>query len=151
MVARADTSFGVAGLSVGIALQNETTLFIDWVLCADNETQFPPWPLNGGGNRIEWNSTSNCQRTEIGDDGVHAIGGFFYIYSYGNNKISTTPNAAAGDSTLIVTACDDTSFDVLVSGGSIGIGNEDGFNPCRDVVDVSRSTWGKIKHMYWPH
>jgi hypothetical protein len=70
------------------------------------------------------------------------------LYSYGNNRIAITPNIAAGDSTLIVTACDYARFDVLVPGGSIGIGNEDGFNPCRDVVGISRSTWGRIKHMY---
>lgn len=148
MVARADTSSGVAGLSVGITLQNESTMFIDWVLCADDETQFPPWPSNGGGNRIEWNRTSNCQRTEIGDDGVHAMGGFFYIYSYGNNKIAIMPDVAAGDSTLVVTACDDTRFVVPIPGGSIGIGSEDGFNPCRDVVAINRTTWGRIKHAY---
>jgi hypothetical protein len=76
------------------------------------------------------------------------MGGFFYIYSYGNNKIAIMPDVARGDSTLIVTACDGTRFDVLVPGGSIGIGSEDGFNPCRDVVDVSRTTWGRIKRTY---
>jgi hypothetical protein len=81
MVARADTASGVAGCSVGIALRNESTLFIDWALCADDEAQSPPWPSNEGGNRVEWNRTSNCQRTEIGSDGVHVMAGFFYIYS----------------------------------------------------------------------
>lgn len=142
---RVDSTVGVGGLSCGISAP--TFIPASWHLCADSEFRFGPWPLDGGGNRIEW-SANNCQRTEyeqFEEDGVRAVAGHFYVYAYGNSSFGITPNYASGDSQLVVTDCNDNNMDVEIGGGIVGFGTTPGFNPCLVVVGSQRSSWGRLK------
>lgn len=97
VVAQADPLLGVAGLSCGIdydALQGEGVDVISWTLCSDglefrNSGANGTWPAAGGGNQITW---VTCQHDEIAPDGVHAVAGAFYVYAYGEDDLSVTPN-----------------------------------------------------------
>jgi hypothetical protein len=142
---KVDSTVGISGLSCGISMP--VFIAASWHLCADNEFRFGPWPLDGGGNRIEW-SADNCQRREyeqFEEDGVRAVPGYFYVYAYGNSSLGITPNYAAGDSQLVVADCNDDDMIVEIGGGVIGFGTTPGFNPCLVVVDSERSTWGHLK------
>jgi hypothetical protein len=138
---KVDSTTGIGGLSCGISMSG--SLAILWNLCADTESQYMPWPRNGGGNRIAWD-TENCQRTVSGD-GVQAVAGFFYVYVYDNSSLGITQNSAAGDSQLIVADCSDNDIPLEIGGGIAGFGTESGFNPCSIIVKTEERTWGNLK------
>lgn len=117
-----------------------------WNLCADSEVESGIWPLNGSGNRIEWDE-GNCQRTE-GADGVQAVAGFFYVYAYENGALGITPNQAAGNSQVVLVDCSGSNLAVLSDGGIVGFGTVAGLNPCLASVAVVESTWGNLKTRY---
>jgi hypothetical protein len=77
----ADPGPGIAGLSCGIASDPLVVIF-GWTLCGDLEFPNNFWPESGGGNRVTWVKTTNCQRQEILESGAHAVAGAFYVYAH---------------------------------------------------------------------
>jgi hypothetical protein len=168
-----DVVKGIAGMSCGILYDNAIGSGVDvfgWTLCADLEftngaascpPDLPPceWPISGGGNRITWVRTTNCQRTVIAPDGIHAIAGAFYLFAYSPDAFQITPNNNLQIPELAVADCD-ASTTYLVDGmggrraGWVGFGFRSGCNPCSEggpecwPVPVERSTWGAIKRTY---
>lgn len=148
VVARADSGAGVSELSCGISSSGDTPPFVVWFPCADAESPSGAWPDSGSGNRITWNSSTNCQRETIAGDGVYAEAGAFYIYAYGDGSFAMTPNEAEGETAIVVTDCSGASSELSAPGGRIGFGNVEGYNPCADDVPVTQKTWGRIKQHY---
>ena len=148
VVARADSSAGVSGLSCGVTIPTSPHVFVNWYLCADAETPAGSWPDAGTGNRITWNPSTNCQRETYHGDGVYAEAGAFYLYAYGDAYFAITPNEAEGETAIVVTDCSGASSELSTPGGRIGFGNEEGYNPCADDVPVTQKTWGRIKQQY---
>ncbi len=158
---------GIAGMSCGIQYDNATGSGVDvfgWTLCADLEftngaatcpPDLPPceWPISGGGNRICWVMTTNCQRTVIRPDGVHAVAGAFYLYAYGPDVFAITPNLNLPIPELGVADCkaSTTLYDLRSNQswlmGRVGFGTDPGYNPCW-VIPVQKTTWGKVKTQY---
>jgi hypothetical protein len=100
VVGHGDPTAGIAGVSCRIQYDNMVGRGIDvfgWTLCADQEAvgagSYGDWPESGGSNTITWNPTINCQRTEIGDEGVHAVMGAFYVYAYSPDYLMVNPVA----------------------------------------------------------
>ena len=110
VVANGDPFSGLNGLSCGIDYAgspgSETGIGIfSWTLCSDGLDFMSggpngDWPQAGGGIRITW---STCQTTEVGLEGVHAVAGAFYVYSYGSDVLAITENKTllSGDELLI--------------------------------------------------
>lgn len=143
VVARGDSAAGVAQVTCGI--QYPGTMFVLWNLCGDSESIAGSWPVSGSGNIITWD-TGNCQRATIEDEGVHAVAGAFYVYAYDDALMETTPNAAVGGASVVVSDC--SGSESQIPGGSIGFGVTEGHNPCLDPVPVRETTWGGMKRAY---
>ena len=150
-----DASRGIAGMSCGILYNNAHTKLFNptWSLCADlqftNAGVNGEWPASGGGNRITWVSTTNCQRTVYGGDGVHAVAGFFYIYAYSADTFAITPNLNLQIPELAVADCSASTTYLPMDGSRsavCGFGM-DGYNPC-EAVPVQATTWGKVKSQF---
>lgn len=175
VVAKGLVTPGIAGMSCGIQYDNALGSGIDvfgWTLCADLEftngaatcpPDLPPceWPIAGGGNRITWVMTTNCQRTVYAPDGVHAVAGSFYLYAYSPDVFQITPNLnlqipelAVADCAASTTLFDLTTNDAMKRAGSVGFGPVEGYagcNPCIDncaPVPVKPTTWGRVKTQY---
>lgn len=134
--------------------------------CADGLT-FPNAGPNGlgdfpnpeGGLRITWNNTSSCQNLSIAPAGVHAVVMGLYVYSYGQDIVSITPNNnLQSGAELAVANCAGATTDLIqVWGGDFdiinqvmgkaGVGGAVGYNPCL-VTPTAPTTWGKIKAQY---
>ncbi len=161
VVAQADPTAGVAGLSCGIdysAPYGDVDVF-GWTLCADlefaNSGPNGTWPQAGSGNRITWDFLDNCQRGLVGADGVHAVAGCFYVYAYApgmlqvttNNNLVTPPELAVADCSQQVCA----TYLPPERAGSVSFGDTfaPGCNPClapcATAVPVERHTWGRLK------
>jgi hypothetical protein len=147
---------GVAGMSCGLDTDfaPSNALNYSWTLCADLE--FPndggngPWPADEGGNRVTWNSVTNCQTQVEGGDGIHAVAGFFYIYNYGDplSYMQITPNNNVPDPELQVADCNAVASDLHpLQAGRATWGLEEGYNPC-GAVPVETTTWGSLKRQY---
>ncbi len=102
VVGHGDPTAGIAGVNCRILYENAGGYGVDvfgWTLCADQEAvgagTFGNWPESGGSNTITWNPTTNCQRTEIGDEGVHAVAGAFYVYAYTADYLTISPVESA--------------------------------------------------------
>ena len=163
VVARAYPGPGIAGVSCGISYNATVGVgvdVLDWTLCADLDFRSAgdhgEWPASGGGDRITWVSTTNCQRTVIDPDGVHAIAGAFYVSAYSsdalqvtyNNNILSGPEYAVADCAANVTYLQyDWEFDPP---GSIGFGESGNWSPCKykTTIPVDRTTWGQLKTKY---
>ncbi len=170
-VARGLVAPGLAGMSCGILYDNARGSGVDvfgWTLCADLEftngnltcpPDLPPceWPISGGGNRITWVMTTNCQKTDVPPDGVHAVAGAFYLYAYSPDVFAITPNLnlmipelAVADCKASTTLYDLTNGDATWRMGAVGFGPVEtypGYNPC-DPITVQETTWGKVKTQY---
>ena len=145
VVARGNAAAGIAGLSCGITYTANVAMY-GFQLCSD--LQFPNggWPADGGGNRITWAASSNCQETTIGAEGVHAIAGSFYVYAYGDGSIEVTPNNNLVIPEFRVADCSAAESSVSIGGGRVGFGGVTGFNPCQlPPVPVEQTSWGRIK------
>ena len=81
VVVRADPVSGVGEFSIGLD-RSPDQFVASWTLCADEEFQTGAWPEASTGNRFSWDPQVNCQRTEVGTDGVYAVGGAMWIYAY---------------------------------------------------------------------
>jgi hypothetical protein len=146
VVTRAQWEPGIAGLSCGIDYAAAPGAGVDvsgYTLCADleftNAGANGEWPAAGGGNRITWNRLDNCQRTLMGNDGVHAVACAFYVYAYGEDQFRVIPNAnlqsgpeirvadCSSAESSVTTAASGTVF---FSAAALG-----GCNPCTDTCD----------------
>ena len=153
VVAKGSSQAGIAGLSCGIRYDADISMF-GWTLCSDLEFSSrdpnPTWPASGSANRITWTASTNCQRTEFGEDGAHAVAGSFYIYAYGDGIFDiTTNNTVQSGAELQVADCASAESNILEA-ASVGFGTLGGCNPCLDdcVVPVVPVTWGKIKSTF---
>jgi hypothetical protein len=169
VIARGDPVSGLAGVSCGLLYDNAVGSGVDvfgWTLCADLEftngaatcpPDLPPceWPISHGGNRITWVSTTNCQRTVAGTEGVHAVAGSFYLYAYGPDVFELTENKNLQIPELAVANCA-ANTDYLPWGRIAFVtfstsGTDLGCNPCTEPdvdctrVPVEPTTWGKLK------
>lgn len=154
---------GVAGASFGIDYNPAIHAlgYINFIQCADGDA-FPndggngDFPAADGGMRITWDT---CQQQIIGLQGVHAVVGAIYMYSYGDDVMSITPNnnLSSGPELAVVTCpgvtiqiIDELAWDpslVPLMLGRVGFGTEWGYTPCYPVP-VLPTTWGKIKSRY---
>ncbi len=177
VVARGDAVTGIAGASCGVKYNNAAggpgvggVDVFGWTLCADLEftngaatcpPNVPPceWPISGGGNRITWVLTTNCQRTVAGTDGVHAVAGAFYVYAYSPDILQLTENKNLEIPELAVSNCaastDLLPFRRVAFVTFSASGTEKGCNPCTEItgecpepVPVEATTWGKLKNTY---
>jgi hypothetical protein len=164
VVARAYPGPGIAGVSCGISYNATVGAGVDvlgWTLCADLEfTNAGPngeWPASRGGSRINWVSTTNCQRTVINPDGVHAIAGAFYVYAYSMDTFLVTANPnvaipyelAVADCAASVTYLREGDLHLPAANAWLGFGDI-GYDPCAGAtpIPVRRTTWGGIKTKY---
>lgn len=164
VVARAQMQPGIAGLSCGIEYDNASGGGVDifgYELCADlefsNAGASGEWPAAGGGNRITWDRFTNCQRSVIDPDGVHAIACAFYVYAYGSDLLRVTPNMNLESGAELAVADCSASTTFLPYGGlwgvGIGFGGAPGCNPCSDAfcvgdVPVVPTTWSRLKQRF---
>ena len=143
LVAVSQTLPGILGVSCGI--QYSTNAFVEWTLCASGpETPCNfgqgAWPASGSGNRIAWYAGDNCQTTEYGEDGIHAVAGFFYVYAYSPDLFEVSVNDCFLTSPeLEVMDCDGGLHDVPYpqATGAIGFGGVEGHNPCEEAATTS--------------
>ena len=137
---------GIAGVSCGILYDGESGSGVDvmhWTLFADLE--YPngidplnasmDWPQAGGGNRILWDRLRNCQLTQVGDEGVHAVAGSFYVFAYSDDVFWVTPNRNLWSGPELVTlGCELAMADVPATDvGHVVFSSDpadDGCNPC---------------------
>jgi hypothetical protein len=180
VVAGGSAVSGIAGMSCGVKYSGTPADggsdgvgadVYGWTLCADLQFTNSPipgdtaneWPISGGGNRITWVMTTNCQRTVAGTEGVHAVAGAFYVFAYGPDTFALTGNLNLEIPELAVADCitgatDYIAFDL---GGAPAAfvtfsvsGTDVGCNPCTEPTrscigtPVESSTWGKIKTKY---
>ncbi len=131
VVARGRAVPGVAGVSCGLYYDGTPRQGVDvfgWTLCGDLDFPNRGWPDAFSGNSVTWTTNNHCQRSEIGDEGVHAIAGELYVYAYGNDLLQITPNAPLG--LLEVADCKARVTPLRHdAAGAIGFGGP-GYNPC---------------------
>jgi hypothetical protein len=172
---------GVTAASFGVSYSGSTRTGIDpahvtWTGCADG-LSFPNsdgvhglFPQPGGGLRITWNTANGCPaatQEAIGNAGVHAVVGVFYVYAYSNDILRVTPNynLEGGVPELAVANCAGITTDLvqiwglptaLQRCGSVGF-NEYGRNPCEQfaapaqapcTTPIRPTTWGRLKATY---
>ncbi len=171
VVARGNPDPGVAGLSCGVLYNNgetgDSTMtdgegvdLYGWTLCTSGWVSFPdprfPWqpgdfPASGGGARITWNAVTDCQRWEIGNDGVHTLAGVFCVYAYGDDVFEIIPNrkAFSNPDEFQVGDCNNQLTDLPYpeAAGAVAFGSGTGYNPCQ-AVPVTPTTWSRLKARY---
>lgn len=149
-----DAGFG--GLSLGIDYDGRSGSGVElsnWTLCADLEFPNGSWPAAGGGNRITWNVSTNCQQTEpdIGA-GISAVAGYFYMTAYSEDVFELTENRNLQIPEFAVADCaaGRTQLDPGERAGRISFHNGDGeagYFPCPEV-NYEATTWGNVKKQY---
>ena len=154
MIARGDsTTNGLAGLSCGIRY-NESVSMFGWELCSDLEFPNGGWPNSEAGNRITWSPLSNCQRTEVGDEGTQTAAGAFYVFAYGAGNMFITKNENLVIPELAVADCNAAETQLEVTRGGIVAFGDASVAPCNPClmecmgVPVEPTTWGKLKTKY---
>jgi hypothetical protein len=139
LVTQASADAGISILSYGIDFDERSGRGIDvfgWKTCADQEVGAMDWPKNGGGHRVMWTPQTNCQRTEVGTDGVHAVAGVFYVFAYETDILTLTPHPTIGR--LSVTDCAGLATQLpYYAGGTARFRSGSarpgrGWNPCLD-------------------
>ncbi len=169
IVAAGDPDAGVAAVSCGIlyngGAKGGSTMsdgsgvdVLSWTLCATgfeipgspNNLAADMWPASGGGNRIAWDWDNDCQRTEYGSWGVHALAGSFYVYAYTDDTFEITENDVwAAPSEFQVGDCNRvlSYLDFWWQAGAVGFGSNQGYRPC-GAIPVQRTTWSQINTKY---
>lgn len=152
---------GVGGVECGIDYAGAPNAGVDifsWTLCgAMVDAPVSGWPQSAGGNRILWDTTSHCQRTEPGGDGsgVTATAGYFYLGAYTSDDLRVTVHPVSGAARVLdCESCESivapvSGFSHLGTARFSPAGNLDGYNPCAaPLLPVVPTTWGTIKAMY---
>jgi hypothetical protein len=168
VVALADPAYGVSGVSLGVDYGNTPGVEVDhqgcdvfgYVSCADLEytngidpsntsTEFP---ASGGGNRLIWVRTNNCQTHVVPPYGVQVVACAFYVYAYGPDtfRVDMNRNLVNGPEFQIVDCPGPSLSDMPYPehAGYVGFGEDPGYNPCPAAVPTVRTTWGKLKDQY---
>lgn len=155
VIGNANPEAGVAGVALGIDYNPESIRLEDWHSCPGTGSfvrlsgPFGEWPSPLSGIILTWDTSTNCQRNVIGDDGVHTIIGVFYVYAYANSVFHITRSPKSGPDSLAVIDCHAWASSLSQpSVGKIGFGSYDGYNPCLSSVPTQFTTWGRIKTTY---
>lgn len=142
MVLAGGDSLGFAGLSCGLEYDDGQGRGVDvlsWTFCGDWQVPSTEWPASMSGSRMTWNASLRCQETSLGDDGVHALAGVFYVYAYGDDafRIIEHPRLVSGPELKVADCKNDIYFlDPREDVGEVRFVNMDymqyrtGFNPC---------------------
>ncbi len=159
VVAWARADLGISGVSCGIRYDPAPGAGCDvlgYSSCADleytNAGANGEWPASGGGNRLIWLRTTNCQRTERPACAVHAVAAGFYVYAYGPDQFAViqNENLETGPEFQVVD-CDgpvSSSMEFPTHAGKVGFGMA-GYNPCTALdVPTVHTTWGRLKNQY---
>jgi hypothetical protein len=165
VITNANADYGVSGVSLGVRYSNVGTLadgvgcdVLGYVSCADLEYTNSPdgiaeheFPYSGGGNRLIWVRTTNCQRTEVVPYGVQTVACAFYVYAYGPDQfiVDMNRNLQFGPEFQIVD-CEGPALSDMPwpsHAGVVGFGM-DGYNPCLESSPTVRTTWGRLKNQY---
>lgn len=158
LVTNADYDPGIAGLSCGIQFDPGVATF-GWSLCADLDFPNGSWPASGGGNRITWVASTNCQQYSpepFIPYTVQAVTGSFYMYAYSDGQMTVTPNNGLAIPELKVADCSAAESDLSAFAIPwLSFGTNYGFNPCfpckpnsPNCSPVEQATWGRIKVSY---
>jgi len=101
VVAQADPAKGIGSARFGIDYDGRpggTTglQYVQMTYCADglyfpDTGEFGEFPAPKAGVTVLW-SPGSCQREVIGDHGVHAVVGAFYVYAYSADLMQLTPH-----------------------------------------------------------
>jgi len=167
IIANADSALGISGVSLGVDYGNTPGVQADgegcdvfgYVPCSDleytngidmNDTS-TEFPSAGGGNRLIWVRTTNCQRHVVGPWHVEAVACAFYVYAYGPDQfiVDMNRNLQTGPEFEMVDCPGPALSDMPwpSHAGVVGFGT-DGYNPCTDIVPTQNTTWGKLKKQY---
>lgn len=165
VIARADSS-GVSGASFGILYDDEPGSGVDvfsWTSCISGLeflSDDPVWPASGSGARLTWLLPDDCQDQVIGEDGVHAVVGAFYVRAYSTGFFDITPNRTLDSGAeLAIANClgeeaqfDTTYWSYANQTSCAGFGAWGGCNVCVFgfcfIDPVEPSTWGQLKNRY---
>jgi hypothetical protein len=166
IVANADSALGVSGVSLGVDYGDTPGVTQDGVgcdvfgytFCSDLEytngvgdvtTEFP---AAGGGNRLIWVRTTNCQRHVVYPYKVEAVACVFYVYAYGPDQfiVDMNRNLYTGAEFQMVDCPGPALSDMAwpSRAGVVEFGGGPGYNPCSIIVPVENTTWGKLKSQY---
>ena len=129
---------GLAGFDCRVRYTADIGKGVDvlgWTLCADFESpQSGPngeWPQSASSNTLSWGPAIDCQRTVIGEEGVHAIGGAFYLYAYSPDTFLIDPPSGS----FAVRDCLGADSQIHQWGPTVVFtsrGDIAGYNPCPD-------------------
>jgi len=168
IIAKADSALGVSGVSLGVDYGSTPGVQQDGVGCDvfgylscsdleytngidmnDTSTEFPS---AGGGNRLIWVRTTNCQRHVVPFWGVEAVACVFYVYAYSPDqfRVDMNRNLQSGPEFQIVDCPGPALSDMEFPYGAGIIGFDSptfGYNPC-NYDPVEPTTWGKLKKHY---
>jgi hypothetical protein len=167
VICMADPVFGVSGVSLGVRYAESGTLadgmgcdVHGYVSCADLEYPNSPdgsvaheFPYSGGGNRLIWDRTTNCQRQTVEPWGVQVVACAFYVYAYGPDlfQVDMNRNLETGPEFQIVDCPGPFLSDMPwpEHAGSVGFGqSRSGYSPCTAMVPTVHTTWGRLKNQY---
>jgi len=167
IIAQADSNLGVSGVSLGVDYGSTPGVQQDgvgcdvfsYLSCSDLEytngidmndvsTEFPS---AGGGNRLIWVRTTNCQRHVVNPWGVEAPACVFYVYAYSPDQfiVDMNRNLQTGPEFEIVDCPGPALSDMNwpTHAGVVGFGTS-GFNPCIVLIPTRSTTWGHLKTQY---
>ncbi|NNF08075.1 MAG: choice-of-anchor D domain-containing protein [Candidatus Eisenbacteria bacterium] len=131
VAANASIAFGIGGMEFAIDYDGAAGSGLDifgWERCSDLEFPSNTWPASGEGTILTW---ATCEETEISTEGVHAIGGAFYVYAYSQDEFNIIPRPVA-NGLIAVADCEGGQTEVPSSQvGSLTFGSgTPGCNPC---------------------
>ena len=142
VIARGDPEAGVSGISYAFDISTLAAVE-DFILCADSRIG------SQSGAVISWDPGASCQRSVIGQDGVHAVAGVFVVGTVGPSFMGIFPNQETEPKTLAVIGCDGSSVEATGAGFvTFGPLTDDGFNPCASMVPTRATTWGRMKSFF---
>jgi hypothetical protein len=168
IIANADSALGVSGVSLGVDYGDTPGATQDGVgcdvfgytFCADLQytngidpndvnTEFP---AAGGGNRLIWVRTTNCQRHVVPPYQVEAVACVFYVYAYSPDQfiVDMNRNLYTGAEFQMVDCPGPALSDMAwpSHAGYVDFGSGAGYNPCSIITPVENTTWGKLKSQY---
>jgi hypothetical protein len=167
VICMADPVFGVSGVSLGVRYSNTGTLadgvgcdVHGYVFCSDLEYPNSPdgnpeheFPYSGGGNRLIWARTTNCQRQTVEPWGVQVVACAFYVYAYGPDlfQVDMNRNLKTGPEFKIIDCPGPYLSDMPWPdhAGIVGFGEDRaGYSPCTAMVPTVHTTWGRLKNQY---
>lgn len=156
VVARVDSLAGIGGVSFGICYDADVQVQ-SWTFCASG-LQFPSegWPGPNSGIVLTWNTATDCQRTVLGNEGVHATAGYFRVMAESPGYFFVTKHSGISSDAIVLYDCGGNRT-FLPYGGFASFGILPSYNPCVFDVDgfptcrptpVVPETWGRLKALY---